>query len=168
MVRCRGVCKSLSPIWAQEIVARPWEEPSQPQATGPRLLLSRSQPINVRTPTSLLHMYDPDWPSGFSVPGTSCRQAIAPASEGREHISSTGPFPKAHLKQTPACRLPGSQAPSSFTILRDRWQQTRPHENFKGIPALQKHQEKRQSVLPLPGLPAAWVSALLGFSEMNA
>lgn len=55
-----------------------------------------------------------------------------------------------------------SRLSNSLAIPRDHWLQTRPHENLKGIPALQKHPEKCQPVLSLPGLPASWVSALLG------
>lgn len=52
-----------------------------------------------------------------------------------------------------------SRLSNSLAIPRDHWLQTGPHENLKGIPALQKHPEKCQPVLSLPGLPAAWVSA---------
>lgn len=99
-------------------------------------------------------MNDPGWPPAFfSAPSTRCRQAFAPASEGREQVNSAGLFQTAHLD---------SRLSNSLAIPRDHWLQTRPHENLKGIPALQKHPEKCQQVLSLPGLPAAWVSALLG------
>lgn len=55
-----------------------------------------------------------------------------------------------------------SRLSNSLAIPRDHWLQIRPHENLKGIPALQKHPEKCQPALPLSGLHASRVSTLLG------
>lgn len=111
------------------------------------------------TPTSLLHMYDPGWPPGFCALSTRCRQTFAPASEEEEQVNSAGLFQTAHLNRP----LPAkSRLSNSLAIPRDHWLQIRPHENLKGIPALQKHPEKCQPALPLSGLHASRVSTLLG------
>lgn len=115
--------------------------------------------MNMGTPSSLLHMYDPGWPPGFSAPTPDAGWHLLLLLREESRSTLQAPFQKL-IRNRP---LPaGSQHPSSLAIPGDHWQQTRPHENLKGIPALQKHPEKCQPVLPLPGLSAAWVSALLG------